>query len=194
MEIPKWRVTASSYVVTTPFLRLRKDSIELPDGTRIDDYYVREGRGFSVVFALTQEHDVVLVRQFKYGAGRIMLELPGGLIDEDEDPAGAAARELREETGYVAQSIEFVRSFATEPSHSQARMHLYLARGARKVATQRLDPTEAIEVERYPLAVLPTLLASGAVESMGQVAAIYTVLDTLANAGTQGNFRESKPV
>ncbi len=181
MDIPKWRVTASSYVVQTSFLRLRKDSIELPDGTHIEDYYVREGRGFSVVFALTPDREVVLVRQFKYGAGRIMLELPGGLVDEGEDPAESAARELSEETGYVAKRIEFVRSFATEPSNSQTRMHLFIARDARKETAQRLDPTEAIEVELCPLDALRNLVGTGAIESMGQVAAIYSVLDSMAS-------------
>ncbi len=179
MKIPDWRVTASTYIVQTPFLRLRKDSIVLPDGTQIDDYYVREGHGFSVVFALTPGQDVVLVRQFKYGSARITLELPGGYIDEGEDPADAAVRELAEETGYVADRIEPVKTFATEPSNSSARMHVFFARNVRKETEQKLDATEAIEVELCPLAALRQLLAAGEIDSMGQVAAIYTVLETV---------------
>ena len=179
MDIPKWRVTESTYVVQKPYLRLRKDSIELPNGTFIEDYYVREGPGYAVIFALTPQDEVVFVRQFKYGSGKIMLELPAGYIDDGEEPARTAVRELAEETGYVVDRPQFVGSFAADPSSSQARMHLYFARNARKEREQNLDVTEDIEVELYPLAAVRALLIEGKVEAIGQVAAIYTVLETV---------------
>jgi len=181
MNIPKWRVLASSYIVESPFLRLRKDTIELPTGTIIDDYYVREGRGFSVIFALTPQNDVVLVRQFKYGIGRIMLELPCGYVDEGETPDAAAVRELAEETGYVADSIEFVRTFVPEPTNSTMLMHLFFARGARPVGRQEFDVTEDIEVELATLERLRDHVQSGRIESTTQVAAIYTMLEKLSH-------------
>jgi len=73
---PPWRVTASRYVVDTRHLRLREDTIELPDGTIVEGYFVRESRGFVVIFALTPDNRVVLVRQYKHGIGRVVLELP----------------------------------------------------------------------------------------------------------------------
>ena len=183
MEIPNWRVRGSTYVVDSPFLRLRKDSLELPDGTLIDDYYVREGRGFSIIFALTEDHRVVLVRQFKYAVGRIMLELPAGLIDEGEDARDAAVRELAEETGYHAQSMEPVHSLCAEPSNSQTSMHIFLARGARRQVRQRLDVTEEIEVELATVQEVRTLVARGDIDSTAQVAAIYYVLENVLGAG-----------
>jgi ADP-ribose pyrophosphatase len=181
MDIPKWRVLASSYVVESPFMRLRKDTIELPSGTIIDDYYVRESRGFSAVFALTPRNEVVLVRQFKYGIGRIILELPSGFIDEGEAPRDAAIRELAEETGCVADSIDFVRTLVADPTNSRMLMHLFIARGARARVQPKFDATEEIEVELVTLDRLRDHLHSGEIESATQVAAIYTILDkTLA--------------
>lgn len=177
MDIPKWRVLSSSTVVDSRYFRLRKDAVELPDGTQIGDYYVREGRGFSVVFALTPDGRVVMVRQFKYGIGRMVLELPAGFIDEGEEPADCAKRELAEETGYVADSIEYVRSFATEPSNSAFQMHLFLARGARKAVAQQLDPTESIEVELHGIGEVRAMIARGEIDVAPQVAAMYYILE-----------------
>ncbi len=175
----KWRVLASSYVIDSPYMRLRKDTIELASGAIIDDYYVRETRGFSSIFALTNDEKVILVRQFKYGIRRSVLELPSGFIDDGESPQEAAVRELAEETGYVADSLELVRTFVPDPTNSTTLMHLFLARGVRHELAQKLDPAEDIEVEVVSLAQLHDLLRRGAIESATQVAAVYTILDTL---------------
>ena len=145
----------------------------------MNDYYVREGRGFSVVFALTPRDEVVLVREFKYGIGRIMLELPSGLINEGETPRDAALRELAEETGYVADTVDFVRTLVADATNSTVLMHLYLARGARVRARQRFDVTENIDVELTTLDGLKEKLRDGQVESAFQVAGIATILDLL---------------
>lgn len=179
MDRAQWRVTASSYVVDTQFLRLRKDTIELPDGTIIQDYFVRESRGFVVVFAITPEKRVVLVRQYKHGAGRSLLELPAGAIDAGEEPMQTARRELAEETGYESAAMEFVRSFVTDPTNSDSIAHLFIARDARKTAEQDLDVTEDITVELATVEQVRSLVRSGEIEVMPQVAAIYVVLDLL---------------
>lgn len=179
MERPNWRVVDSSYVVDSRFLRLRKDTIELPDGTIVPEYYVKESRGFVVIFALTQDGSVILVRQYKHGAGRVLLELPAGAIDPGETPLHCAVRELAEETGYEAGSIEFVRSFITDPTNADTIAHLFLARGARKTSEQSLDITENIQVELVTVDELRRLVRDGTIDVMPQVAAIYTVLENL---------------
>ena len=182
MDRPGWRVTASSYVVDTRFLRLRKDTIELPDGTIIEDYFVRESRGFVVIFALTADGRVVLVRQYKHGAARSLLELPAGAIDEGEEPLATAARELAEETGYEADSMEHVQSFITDPTNSNSVAHLFFARDARKTGEQDLDVTENITVELVTIDELRQLVRDGTIDCMPQVAAIYVMLDRLSEA------------
>jgi 8-oxo-dGTP pyrophosphatase MutT (NUDIX family) len=174
-----WRVTASSYVVDSPFLRLRKDTIELPDGSTVHDYYVRESRGFAVVFALTGDNNVVLVRQYKHGIGQELLELPAGAIDPGEQPVQTAARELEEETGYTAPAMEHVRSFIVDPTNSDSVAHLFLARSARQTSTQKLDVTEGIEVELVRFGDLRMLVRDGTIDSVPHVASIYLILDLL---------------
>lgn len=179
MANPDWRILSSSYVVDTHFLRLRKDTIELADGTVIPDYYVRESRGFIIVFALTDEERVVLVRQYKHGIGRALLELPAGAIDPGEEPRACAIRELAEETGYTAESMELLRSFVTDPTNSNSIAHLFFARGARKTGEQDLDVTEKIDVSLASLGELRELVRDGEIDSLPHVAAVYFVLDNI---------------
>ncbi|MDE2571169.1 MAG: NUDIX hydrolase [bacterium] len=174
-----WRITESELVINTPWLRLRRDRVDLPSGRTIEEYYVRESRGFAVVFALTPDGEVPLVRQYKHGVGAIVLELPAGMIDPGETPLAAAERELLEETGYQAAAMEHVATFLTDPTHSDSRMFLFFARDARLTAMQALDPTEDIDVETVPVDGLEALIERGEISVSHHVAAIYTVLHAM---------------
>jgi ADP-ribose pyrophosphatase len=179
MEKPVWRLRASSYVVNSPHLRLRVDEVELPDGTVIPNYYVRESTGFVTVVALTDQRDVVLVRQYRYGADAIHLELPAGTIDEGEEPGACALRELAEETGYEADDIEFIGAYRAEPARSTAFAHMFLATGARRTLEPRLDPTEIIEVELASIESFRAMLRDGTIDNGASIATGYRALDRL---------------
>ncbi len=180
-----WKVVDSEVVIATRHLRLRRDEIELPNGQHIADYFVRESRGFSVVFALTPEQRVVLVRQYKHGIGQSLLELPAGAIDPGETPAACARRELAEETGYVADppELEHIGSFVYDPTSANTRYHLFLARDARPLQAQQLDATEAIDVELATLEELRRFVRDGTIDVGAHVASIYFTLDRLGRLG-----------
>lgn len=176
----RWQVVTSEIVIETPYLRLRRDEIELPDGKRVGSYYVRESRGFSVAFALTPDEHVVLVRQYKHGVAETVLELPAGGIDQDETPEACAARELAEETGYVGeQPFEHLGSFFFDPTGSTTRYHLYLARDVRPLVAQSLDVTENIAIELATFEELRRYVQDGTIQVGVHVASIYYVLDRL---------------
>jgi ADP-ribose pyrophosphatase len=176
-----WRIVESRVVIETPHLRLREDEIELPNGTRIGNYYVRESRGFTVVFAVTPDERVVLVRQYKHGVSHWVLELPAGAIDPGEAPEACARRELAEETGYVAAgpALEHMGTFVYDPTSSTTRYHLYLARGARKLLATSFDETEDIEVQLASFEELRRYVRDGTIEVGTHIASIYYVLDRL---------------
>jgi ADP-ribose pyrophosphatase len=177
-----WRIVRSEIVIDSPHLRLRRDEIVLPDGTRVDDYFVRESRGFSVVFAVTPERRVVLVRQYKHGIARTLLELPAGAIDPGETAQVCALRELAEETGYACapDQLEAVASFVTDPTNSDAHFELFLARDVQAGAVQKLDATEDIEVRLASFEELRRFVKDGTIEVSSHVAAIYFMLDRLS--------------
>lgn len=171
----------SEIVIETPYLRLRRDNIELPDGSLVENYFVRESRGFSVTFALTEDEHVVLVRQYKHGVGRSVLELPAGAIDPGESPADCARRELAEETGYegTPPEPEHLATFIYDPTSSNTYFHVYVVRGARRTAAQDLDATESIDVELASIDELRRYVRDGTISVGTHVAVIYFVLDRL---------------
>lgn len=174
-----WRILSSVVRIETPFLRLRADRVELPNGHIVDDYFVRESRGFCVVFALTEDENVVLVRQYKHGVAEVVLELPAGAIDPGETPLECAERELAEETGYVAESVVHVRTFLADPTNSNGRFHLFIARSARQVREPDPDPTEEIEVVLAPLSEVREMALDGRIAAGTQVAAALVALASL---------------
>jgi 8-oxo-dGTP pyrophosphatase MutT (NUDIX family) len=172
-----WTVRSSRYHVDEPFLRVRSDTVELPDGTIIENYFVRESRGFAIVCAVTPDRQIVLVRQYKHGVAQITLELPAGMIDPGELPDSCATRELAEETGYAGDPPKLLRTLFADPTSSNARFHVFLVENAVPAFAQSLDTTEAIEVETTTIGDLEAAVRDGRIGSGSQVAAAYIALD-----------------
>jgi 8-oxo-dGTP pyrophosphatase MutT (NUDIX family) len=98
------------------------------------------------VVALTLDHKLLFVDQYRHANQLVSRELPAGVIEPDETPLAAAKRELLEETGYVAEEWLPLIELLPEPSKVKTRANFFLARGARRVAAQRPDSTEQIHV------------------------------------------------
>jgi 8-oxo-dGTP pyrophosphatase MutT (NUDIX family) len=188
MEKPRWRVASSSYAIETPFLRMRRDEVEVPTQPgRLTSFFVRESRGFSIVFALTPEHEVILVEQYRYGDDSITIELPAGTLDGDEDPLDCAKREMQEETGYTATRWEHVLDVAAEPVRSTSVMHVFVALDAVKTSPTNLDPFEVLESSTRPLEEVRSLLRAGGFGAAHSVAAAFAALDYLERNRLIGN-------
>lgn len=137
--------------------------VELEDGGGRD-----RGHAFTVrcndwcnVVAITPEDEIVLVWQYRFGSEALSLEIPGGVIDTGEAPEHAALRELREETGYEAASIEPLLVVEPNPAIQNNRCHTYLARGVRPTALTGFDSMEELETVLLPASRLEELLDSG---------------------------------
>ena len=152
-----WEKLSSRYLVREQWATLRVDTCRMPNGTLIDDYYVLEYPGWVNAVALTENNEVILIRQYRHAAEKVILELPGGCIDPGETPEQAIRRELLEETGYEFQSIEPLCTLYANPSTSGNITSSYLAKGGRKVQEQHLDGREEIEVLKVSLDELKTL-------------------------------------
>ena len=175
----KWEIISSEYVLDSPWYRLRRDACRLPDGTLVENYYVREHAGFSVTFAITPACEVVFTRQYKHGVGDVVLELPGGMLEPGEDAAACARRELEEETGFVAPEFEPVAEFTTDPTSSTGRFFLFIARNAVPEGRARPEITENVDTVLVPLDRVLDQVHERHVRAQSQVVSIYRALDQL---------------
>jgi len=110
------------------------------------------------VLAETPEGELVLIWQYRYGTDAMSLEIPGGVIDPGEEPLEAARRELKEETGYEADSFELVSVVEPNPALQGNRCFTFLARGARLTGATAFDDLEDLETVVVPQADLPALI------------------------------------
>ncbi|MFI6277950.1 NUDIX hydrolase [Streptomyces sp. NPDC050988] len=125
------------------FLKVGCRTYRYPDG-REDQWDILHGPRTVAIVALTDDGQGVLVRQFRPGPGRVLAELPGGIVEPEEGVEVAAARELLEETGYQAGSVEVVmRTFLA--SYATHVRHAVLARDCRRVAEPQPDQAEFVE-------------------------------------------------
>ena len=176
-----WKTLSSETVFDTFWVKIRKDVVRLGGGLELDDFYVIERRDFAVIFGLTKDNRVPLVRQYKYGVKDFLLELPAGFIEDGEDPASAARREFTEETGYEAGTIDPLGKLFVGPSNMKHTAYAYVALDAEDTGRQRLDETEDIEVVPTPLEEVARLVASGHINCMTSVAVTHLAMEFLRN-------------
>lgn len=144
-----WRRLTSRPVYANPWLRVREDQVELPDG-RTTIYGVVECAGAVGVLPFLDPDTVVLVGQYRYIAGAFLWEMPTGGMHAGETEEAAARRELAEEAGYEAERFVRLGAFHTSKSVLDETATLYLAEGLRPVPPRAGDPTEFIEVRAFP--------------------------------------------
>ena len=126
------------------------------------DFYVLKAPDWVNIIPLTEDGNVVMVRQFRHGTEDFTLEIPGGMVDpEDPSPMAAARREMREESGYDSEDIIELGKVHPNPAIQGNYCHTFLARGVRAGVKIEMDTTEETEVLLVPLASIKGLIAGG---------------------------------
>ncbi len=173
LSFEPWKRLSGRSIYQNRWLSLREDQVELPDG-RTTIYGVVTCGDCVGILPFVEEDQVLLVRQYRYVAGRTTWEMPTGGVRPGESLEEAAQRELEEEAGYRAGVLKKIVAYHTSKSVLDETAHLYLAEQLQVVQARSADETEFIKTQLFPFAKLLRMVMDGEVlDSMTIIAALH---------------------
>lgn len=159
-------------------IHVKEDTVMLPNGQKAGRELVEHNGGVGVI-ALDESRNVLLVSQYRKPYDEVVLEIPAGKLEADENPLEAGKRELREETGYTADTVTFLGKCYPTPGYCSEIIHLYLAEDLTWVG-QNLDPGEFVEVSKIPLSKLTDMVMNNEIYDAKTIVAVLKA-DKLLN-------------
>jgi ADP-ribose pyrophosphatase len=170
-----WKVLSSEYLFNELWFKVRKESYQTPSGKIIDPYYVYEFPTWVTAVPITSDGKIIMVRQYRHALGEVCVELPGGCVDDaDANLEEAIARELLEETGYAFSSFQYLGKISPNPSTNTNLMHMFLAKGGKEIAKQKLDQNEELEIALMSIEEVKELMKENKiVQSMHMTCLLY---------------------
>lgn len=176
----KWKVLSSEYLFNDRWFKVRRERCETPGGKIVDPYYIYDFSTWVGALPVTEEGKIIMIRQYRHALGEECIEIPGGCVDDtDTSMEMAIRRELLEETGYTFSSIEHLGKISPNPSTNSNYLHMFLARGGKKTAEQKLDENEDIEVLELTIGELKHLLRTNQLLQSMHVSCILYALEKM---------------
>ncbi len=174
----KWKVLKKEDVSPSKWFPVEKHTVELSDGTVIDDFYISPMKNAAMIFPITTKNEIVLVKQYKHAVGEILIELPAGFQQEGKTLEETALAELEEETGIKAtkDNLIFLGKTVSNPTKITQTIYCYIARNLEFNSKQNLEVTEEIEIIKVtPLKALEMVKKGEiwAADSVANIARAY---------------------
>jgi ADP-ribose pyrophosphatase len=155
-----WKRKTSKNIADCRVFRVREDFCERESDNLEHSFYVIESPDWVNVIAIDAENRAVLIEQFRHGTEEIILEIPGGIIDEGEAPLAAARRELLEETGYASDEYIYLGKSRPNPAIQNNWMYHFAALNCRKIQETAFDEHESVVAKLVSLDEIPQLIES----------------------------------
>ena len=170
----RWRVLESQYLHKRPWLTVRLEKLQMPNGKVVPEYYVLEYPDWINVIAITEAKEFVMVKQYRPGIGKSFYELCAGVCEQDDSsPLEAAKRELLEETGYGGGIWREFLHIAPNASASNNWSHCFIAKNVKKISKQLLDESEDLTVHLFSFQQVKKLLERGNIVQATMVAPLW---------------------
>ncbi len=175
-------MVSSEFIFDGKVVKLYRDVVSLPNGEESIREYIKHVGAVCVV-PVTDDGDIVCVRQYRYSIAQVLLEIPAGKLDSsEEDPMSAVLRELREETGATCKELISLGEYYGSPAIMGERIYMYLAKGL-EFGDMDLDEDEFLECVRIPAKELEDMIYSGKVTDGKTQAAVLKALHLLRKDG-----------
>jgi 8-oxo-dGTP pyrophosphatase MutT (NUDIX family) len=143
-KIHTWKVKESKEIANCRVFKVREDLSINNETGKEHSFFIIENPSWVNVFAITKDNQVVVIEQFRHGTGDITIEIPGGLVDGDEDAKFAAMRELVEETGYTSSNVISLGKTRPNPAIQDNWLYHFLALDCEKTHDVEFDETESV--------------------------------------------------
>lgn len=166
----------------TVYIELYQDKVRTPKGSLIT-YTKYHASDVVIIVPFLGRQKLLMIRQFRYPVGKVLLEFPAGHVDSGEDPLVTAKRELEEETGYGAKKVEYVYSYHPSVGRTRQSVHVFRATGLARISATRHDSGEQISMETVTTTKLRQLIAKGKVENAGTLIAYLLCCAMKINPG-----------
>lgn len=178
-EPGKWKVLESEYLHNRPWLTVRRETLQMPDGRIVPEYYILEYSDWVNIIAITKEGKFVLVKQYRPGIEATCLELCAGVREkEDDSPLVSAQRELLEETGYGGGVWREFMRISPNASAMNNYSYCFIAENVEKIAEQSLDASEELTVHLYSREELKEQLEQGRIIQATMAAPLWKYIAT----------------
>lgn len=141
-----WKIKKTERILDSEYVKVDKDDVILPNNREISDFYKVTIKDCSAIVALTEDHHIILKKEYRHCYRQELIEIPAGVLEKNEDPFVSAKRELLEETGYKSDQWTYLGKTVESSAKLTNYMHIYLAENCKKVSEQKLDYGEDIEV------------------------------------------------
>ena len=150
-DVPHWQELGSEKIADCRIFEVQSKRFRHPVRGSESDFYVIETRDWVNVVPVTEDHEIVLVQQFRFGVKRNSWEIPGGVMEKGEDPLEAGLRELQEETGYTSSRARLLGQVRPNPAIQSNTCHLVLAERCRLTHGLEWDEHEEIVTRAFPI-------------------------------------------
>lgn len=154
-----YEVLESKELFQGKVMKVEVDTVVMPDGKTATRETVVRGNA-SAIIPIDNDGNIIFVRQYRHPLKELVLEIPAGMIDKDEDPLVCAARELEEETGYYSEDITLLAEMHSAIGFCTEKLFIYIAKNL-KEGKQHFDEDEFIELEKYSLEEAIQMIFSG---------------------------------